>query len=87
MGSAAILGAAGLALEAVAAVSAMRRRIAAMDAPPKELAKRQWARYAAIVRAAGEEWRRDAAARTMAAPARPAATTRRPTPAHEHVGV
>ena len=87
MGSAAVLGVIGLTLEAVAVVSAMRRRIAEMEAPPKEIAKRQWARCTATVRAAGEAWRREAAARTLIAPAGPAATTRRPTPVHEHVGV
>jgi hypothetical protein len=86
MGAAAILGFAGLTLEAVAAASAMRRRIAEMEAPPKELAKRQWVRYAATAQAAREAWRREAAAPTPTAPAMPA-TTRRPTPIHENVGV
>jgi hypothetical protein len=87
MGSAAVLGAAGLALEVVAAASAMRRRIAQLEAPPKELAKRQWARYAATARAAGEAWRSDAAARMVTAPTGQPGTTRRPNAVHEQVGM
>jgi hypothetical protein len=87
MGSAAVLGLAGLAMEVVAVTSAMRRRIAELEAPPKELAKRQWARYAATVRAAGEAWRSDAAARTVTAPTGHPGATRRPTAVPEHLGV
>ena len=77
--SAAVIGMAGVTLEAVAAVSAVRRRIAEMDAPPRELARRNWARGAATVRAVGDAWRREAAAGL--APARPAP------PVHEAAGV
>ena len=58
--SAAVLGTVGLALEAMAVVSTMRRRIADMNTPPRELARRNWARSAATVRAAGDAWRRKA---------------------------
>ena len=71
--SAAVLGMAGVTLEAVAAISAMRRRIADMEATPRELARRNWVRCAATVRAAGDAWRREAAAGL--APTRPAHDT------------
>ena len=87
MGSAAVLGFVGLALEAVAVAGVVRRRIAELEAPPKELAKRQWARYSGAARAAGQAWRSDAAARAVSAPTERPATTRRPTAVHEHVGV
>jgi len=68
LGSAAFLGVVGLALEAGAAVSVVRRRLAEAETPPKELARRQWARYVASMRAAGEAWRAEAAAGTLNGP-------------------
>lgn len=55
--TAAVLGVAGLALSTVAVASLTRRRVARMQVPPAELARRQWVRARAATTAGVGAWR------------------------------
>jgi hypothetical protein len=56
-GAAVALGLAGMVLWTVAVTSRTRQRVARMEVPPSELARRHWARVRATTAAGAGAWR------------------------------
>jgi hypothetical protein len=84
--AAVVLGSAGAAVEAIALTAAIRRRIARMEVPPRELAKRHWRRSRVALGAAAQAWRAQPAPGLPTAPDG-ARTTRSSAAFREPVGV